>query len=72
MKKRAKKSQLGGKRPGAGRKPIADEAMVNQNFRCLPSQWERWKAAADAAGKSLSQWLRDLADKAAADAGIES
>lgn len=32
-----------------------------------PDQWDRWRAAADKAGLSLSAWIREAADRAAED-----
>lgn len=53
-------SPRGGPRPGAGRPPGRDpERSVALRVRCSPSDLSRWKAAAEAAGKDLSTWVRD-------------
>ena len=49
----------GGKREGAGRKP-AEEARRPVNIRLTEAEVSALKKAADAAGKSLSQYMRDL------------
>lgn len=60
-----KKASRGGARPGAGAKPIGDEPMIARTIRVGEKQWERWRRAADKAGVSLNQWIRDALDKAA-------
>ena len=49
----------GGKREGAGRKP-AEEARRPVNIRLTDTEVAALKAAAEAAGKSLSQHMRDV------------
>lgn len=34
-------------------------------LRVLPDERDRWQRAAERAGKTLSAWLRDLANRAA-------
>lgn len=60
-----KKGQHGGSRPNAGRKPLGSEPMVRRTVRAELDQWDRWKAAAEVAGKSLNEFLRDAADSSA-------
>jgi uncharacterized protein (DUF1778 family) len=49
-------------------KPLHGVPMENVGLRATPDQKSRWEAAAEAAGLSLSEWLRAVADAAAADA----
>lgn len=49
----------GGKREGAGRKP-ANEARRPVNIRLTETEVAALKAAAEDAGKSLSQHMRDI------------
>ena len=60
-----KKATRGGRRPGAGRKPIGDEPMRLRTFLVGDPQRERWQLAAKAAGLPLSEWLRAACDRAA-------
>jgi hypothetical protein len=57
MKKRAKR---GGKRPGAGRKPLTPEGRHQLNIRVTPEQLERWTSAAG--DEPLAAWVRRTLD----------
>ncbi len=63
MKK--KKSGPGGKRPGSGAKPKYGDTMRNIALRATDDQRSNWERAADAAGLSLSEWIRAVCDQAA-------
>lgn len=65
MPKKKKKVVHGGKRPGAGAKPIGEESMILRSIRVQPKQWEHWQAAAKRAGVPLNQFIREAVDKAA-------
>lgn len=60
-----KKTGRGGKREGAGRKPIGPEPTEARSISATPAQWNRWKRAARKAGTTLSAWVRRAADKEA-------
>ena len=62
------KRQWGGKRPGAGAK-VKGDYRSNLTIRCNPGQVEAWQAAADRAGRSLSEWIRDGLDDLAKSLG---
>jgi predicted HicB family RNase H-like nuclease len=47
-----------------GPKPRAGETSTQFSFRITDDERERWKAAATAAGKTLSEWLRAAAEAA--------
>ena len=52
---------------GPGRPPInASAADKLMRVRVTPEQFDRYNAAADAKGESLSQWTRSTLDRAAA------
>ena len=51
------------KRRGAPRKAVKASKLIN--MRVTEQQHARWNAAALAAGKSLSAWLKELADRQA-------
>ena len=57
--------------PKAQQEPKLPDQMAEacRDGRTDP-QCDRWKEAAKASGKSLSEWLRDLANQAAEDAGV--
>ena len=58
-----KKSARGGPREGSGRPPANGEGYGAPLYlRVKASQRERWQAAADAAGLSLSEWVRRVLD----------
>ena len=52
------------KRP-RGRPRLLDPASVRLNLRLTPAEREKYKAAAKAAGVSLTIWLKSLADREA-------
>lgn len=56
----------GGKRPGAGRKPIGDPRDAQLYIRCKRANLEAWKEAAAVAGVSLTDWVETALDDAAA------
>lgn len=58
------KSQHGGARPGAGR-PRVDEPRTVLQIRTTPEWRAQWQQAADAAGMTLSAWVRDTLNTAA-------
>lgn len=53
-----------------GRPPLAPvergQKTPIRNLRVPKPQWEAWQAAAKSLGLSLSDWVRDTLDKAAA------
>jgi hypothetical protein len=50
----------------AGRPALGDdERMDPRPIRCKLSEWQTWQAAAKRRGKTLSAWLRELANRAA-------
>jgi hypothetical protein len=49
----AKKSKQGGKREGAGRKPVFGETMITRSITMLPASWE--KVSLEAEKQSVSQ-----------------
>lgn len=46
-----------------GRPPRAGEAAPQRTLRATDAEWALWKKAARAAGKTVSDWLRELANK---------
>ncbi len=64
MAKKKSKDGRGGPRAGSGRKPV-DDPFLSRSLAVRATQWERWRAAADAAGLSLSEWIRHVCDSAA-------
>lgn len=70
MSNSKKRSGRGGPQPGSGRKPIYGEAMVQFSMKITEAQKERWTEIAESEGKSLPQWLREVADAAADDVGV--
>lgn len=53
------------KDPG-GRPPRAETASRMYSFRITDEERARWSAAAETAGKTLSEWLRAAAEAAIA------
>lgn len=51
------KSKHGGKREGAGRPGRGASEIVR--LRVTPDERARWQAAAERAGVSLSEWIRE-------------
>ena len=62
----ARKPKVGGKRPGAGRKPSPDGPSVPRMIRLPASSAAAQDAAAAAAGKPWVDWARWRLDRAAA------
>ena len=57
----------GGKREGAGRPPKKDGSPFDDQYpiRCFYAEHVAWKKAAKAAGKDLSDWVRETLNQAA-------
>jgi hypothetical protein len=53
MPPKTKKSNRGGKREGAGRKPVFGETMITRSITMLPASWE--KVSIEAEKQSVSQ-----------------
>ncbi|SHK41759.1 plasmid mobilization protein [Desulforamulus aeronauticus] len=53
------KSKRGGKREGAGRKPVKDEDKYKlRTFKCTDEEWLIIKTKAEEQGKSISEYIR--------------
>jgi len=64
-KKRARKKQHGGRRPGSGRKPLEGIGAVKLNVSLLPSQVEKVEQWRDGLGRqNFSAALREIIDAA--------
>lgn len=59
------KEGRGGKRKGAGRPKSDDPATVQVQVRTTPLGRAIWEDAAESAGKTLSEWMRDVCNTAA-------
>lgn len=53
----------GGRREGAGRKPSVEPRRVQVQVRLTVEEAAIYSAAAEAAGLSLSEWIRDACEK---------
>lgn len=54
---------MGGKRPGAGRKPLATGRKITRSVNLHPDNWARLDAAAAAKGVSVSAMVNEWAGK---------
>jgi len=52
----------GGKRTGAGRKPIAEKA-TNRTIRMTDAEWSTIRQLATASGQTISDYIRTKATK---------
>lgn len=55
----------GGKRPGAGRKPLGDARDANLNVRVSRAKLEAWQQAAARAGVKMTDWVETALDNEA-------
>lgn len=60
--KQTRKFGHGGARPGAGRKPTMDDAMM-VSFRMARADYEKIEALAKDAGASVSEYFRRIAKR---------
>ena len=57
----------GGRREGAGKKPQFGKTALDELYplRCFHAERVEWERAARYDGKTLAEWLRDVANQAA-------
>lgn len=64
-------SPRGGKREGAGRKPVIDPRDTPMPVRVSAGRLQAYREAAERAGMSLTEWVEVWLDTAAGDPGAE-